>query len=195
MSKLKAPSRPCYDAPVLSSLYSHSMEVFRANLQMLEDQQLPPAQPATQPRLLLPDSAPQAAAPPPAPGPVYAMAAAQTNTISNNNNTLQSLQQLQHLQYPQQPTLLKPYTGPAPVPGAPPCSAISVPAPAQDMTQPSYVYHPLCAAPMSPMPRPLAAPAPAPAPSPAPVMFSNKLKATPTLISLQSAREHKFMPY
>ena len=192
MSILKAPSRPCYDAPVLSSLYSHSMEVFRANLQMLEDQQPPPAQPA-QPRLLLPDSAPQPAAPPPAPGPVYAMAAAQTNTISNNNNTLQSLQQLQQLQYPQQPTLLKPYTGPAPVPGAPPCSAISVPAPAQDMTQPSYVYHPLCAAPMSPMPRPLAAPAPAP--SPAPVMFSNKLKATPTLISLQSAREHKFMPY
>merc|ERR1719422_339035 len=100
----------CESVALAQYLINMSMEVFRANLQMLEDQQLPPAQPAPQPRLLLPDSTPQAAAPPPAPGPVYAMAAAQTNTISNNNNTLQSLQQLQHLQYPQQPTLLKPYT-------------------------------------------------------------------------------------
>ena len=37
-------------------------------------------------------------------------------------------------------------------------------------------------------------PQPAPAPAPAPLVMS-KLKATPTLISLQSARDHKFMPY
>ena len=37
-------------------------------------------------------------------------------------------------------------------------------------------------------------PQPAPAPAPAPMVIS-KLKATPTLISLQSARDHKFMPY
>lgn len=37
-------------------------------------------------------------------------------------------------------------------------------------------------------------PQPAPAPAPAPLVMS-KLKASPTLISLQSARDHKFMPY
>ena len=36
--------------------------------------------------------------------------------------------------------------------------------------------------------------APIPAPAPGPVVMS-KLKASPTLISLQSARDHKFMPY
>ena len=38
------------------------------------------------------------------------------------------------------------------------------------------------------------APIPQPAPAPAPMVIS-KLKASPTLISLQSARDHKFMPY
>ena len=38
------------------------------------------------------------------------------------------------------------------------------------------------------------APIPAPAPAPGPMVMS-KLKASPTLISLQSARDHKFMPY
>ena len=38
------------------------------------------------------------------------------------------------------------------------------------------------------------APIPQPAPAPAPLVMS-KLKASPTLISLQSARDHKFMPY
>ena len=37
-------------------------------------------------------------------------------------------------------------------------------------------------------------PQPTPAPAPAPMVIS-KLKASPTLISLQSARDHKFMPY
>ena len=37
-------------------------------------------------------------------------------------------------------------------------------------------------------------PQPAPATAPAPLVMS-KLKASPTLISLQSARDHKFMPY
>ena len=37
-------------------------------------------------------------------------------------------------------------------------------------------------------------PQPAPGPAPAPMVIS-KLKASPTLISLQSARDHKFMPY
>ena len=41
---------------------------------------------------------------------------------------------------------------------------------------------------------PIPQPAPAPAPGPAPLVIS-KLKASPTLISLQSARDHKFMPY
>ena len=39
-----------------------------------------------------------------------------------------------------------------------------------------------------------APPIPQPAPAPAPMVIS-KLKASPTLISLQSARDHKFMPY
>ena len=37
-------------------------------------------------------------------------------------------------------------------------------------------------------------PQPTPAPAPAPMVIS-KLKASPTLISLQSTRDHKFMPY
>ena len=191
------------------------MEVFRANLQLMEEQQItaaavamgqpPQPQPGpasaslsmTQPRLLLAADhshtplhqlGTEMATPthnPGQPSPLYAIAA-QSN-ITNNNT----------LQYPgniQQPTLLKTYT-----PTATPTS-ISVPNPGSgqgsDLTQTSYMYHPLCGTAM-PQPRPLTAASPAPAapPTPAPIMISNKLKAAPTLISIQSARDHKFMPY
>jgi len=208
-------------------LINMSMEVFRANLQLMEEQQITaaavamgqPTQPQpsalqvasagsasaslghqmsmSQPRLLLATDhahnlhqlGTEMATPTPNPGQpspsLYAIAA-QSN-ITNNNT----------LQYPgniQQQTLLKTYT-----PTATPTS-ISVPNPASgqgsDLTQTSYMYHPLCATAM-PQPRPLTAASPAPAapPTPAPIMISNKLKAAPTLISIQSARDHKFMPY
>ena len=194
------------------------MEVFRQNLQLLEEQQLsataaggqlgqpaapPPATPQqtaammSSSRLLLsPDQlgteipqplqlgpAPQQAAagvlPVSAgPAPVYAIAAAQSNLTNNNS-----------LQYPGS-FQLKPFTGGTAGVQSP--SSISVPA-APDMTQPSYMYHPMCA---TQMPRPSISSAPGPGQSPAgPIMISNKLKATPTLISIQSTRDHKFMPY
>ena len=202
------------------------MEVYRANLTLLEDQQLaaaagqPAAQPQLQaaaaavsaaslgfssamttPRLLLSDStayhqlgteipghmaAPAQAANLASPNPMYAIAA-QSN-ITNNNT----------LQYPgniQQQTLLKPYNtaaNPQSISVHAPGTPVTPGAPANDMTQPSYVYHPLCATPLQ-QPRPITAATPAPAPTP--LMIPNKLKATPTLISLQSARDHKFMPY
>ena len=198
------------------------MEVFRQNLQLLEEQQLsvtaaggqlgpssapPPATPTTpqQPGLMTPARSSllvtsdqlgtEIATGPPlhlGPGPqqaaaamlpvsaasVYALAAAQSNLTNNNS-----------LQYPGN-LQLKPFPGGQAGVQSP--SSISVPA-APDLTRPSYVYHPLCA---TQMPRPPIASAPGPCQSPAaPVMISTKLKATPTLISIQSSRDHKFMPY
>ena len=187
---------------ILSILFYNSMEVFRQNLQLLEEQQLsvtaaggqlgqpsaPPPAPQTAlapPPLLLPDlgteitplqlgHAPQHA-PGVMPGSVYT-ALAQSNLTNNNSLQQHSVQ-------------LKPFTGGAAGVQSP--SSISVPA-AHDLTRSSYVY-PLCA---TQMPRPPIASAPGPGQSPAaPVMISNKLKATPTLISIQSSRDHKFMPY
>ena len=193
------------------------MEVFRQNLQLLEEQQLsvtaggqlappcapPPATPPapqqpvlmTSPRLLLaPDQLGTEIAPPQpqplhmGPGPqqaaagmlpvsaasVYALAAAQSSLTNNNS-----------LQYPGN-LQLKPFTGGA--------AGVQSPSSVCDLTRPSYVYHPQCAP--TPMPHHSLASAPGPGQSPAtPVMISNKLKATPTLISIQSSRDHKFMPY
>ena len=185
---------------ILSILFYNSMEVFRQNLQLLEEQQLsvtaaggqlgqpsapPPApQPAlAPPPLLLPDLGTEITplqtghtphhAPGLMPSSMYALAQ------SNNNN---SLPHSGHVQ-------LKPFTGG--VAGVQSPSSISVPA-AHDLTRSSYVY-PLCA---TQMPLHPIASAPGPGQSPAaPVMISNKLKATPTLISIQSSRDHKFMPY
>lgn len=183
------------------------MEVFRANLHLLEEQQLTAVQAAagaaqqpvqaaavtptvsaslglntmaTSPRLLLTDStypglgqemAAPAAAPAPQPQtPVYAIASNFTN-----NNTLQ---------YPacnMQQQLIKPY------------SAVTSCVGPAELTQTSYMYQPVSAVPAV-QPRPMST-APAAGQVTGQVVISNKLKASPTLISLPSARDHKFMPY
>merc|ERR1712012_409798 len=177
-------------------LINMSMEVFRANLHLLEEQQLTAVQAAavtptvsaslglntmaTSPRLLLTDSTypglgQEMAAPAAAPAPqpqtqVYAIASNFTN-----NNTLQ---------YPacnMQQQLIKPY------------SAVTSCVGPAELTQTSYMYQPVSAVPAV-QPRPMST-APAAGQVTGQVVISNKLKASPTLISLPSARDHKFMPY
>ena len=222
------PSR--YHHPVLSFLYHHSMEVFRANLQLLEDPAHPPQLASGQPnqpllavgqppnppllqppasaasmgfstnltmssmsapRILLADTSSYPAmpsemgsaqiAPQPSnlasPNQMYAIAAPQSN-ITNNNT----------LSYPGNipaQSLLKPF------PGASPNQITPNQIPGAELTQPSYVYPQICATAAMHQTKPMTAAHP----PPTPIMIPNKLKATPTLISLQSAREHKFMPY
>jgi len=185
-------------------LINMSMEVFRANLQLLEEQQLssgagapeqlpcsalsvsralsvpcspgpqlPPASHQPQPRLLLPgDSAP-------APAPLQQQATQPELAYSNPGPLQYGITHSQpqsinnnSLQYPPQ-TLLKPQT------------YIGVPELSGGGQQAGF-YTPL---PMLPQQiRPVQ-------PLPHPVIFANKLKAQPTLISIPSARDHKFMPY
>jgi len=181
-------------------LINMSMEVFRANLHLLEEQQLTAVQAAagaaqqpvqaaavtptvsaslglntmaTSPRLLLTDSTypglgQEMAAPAAAPAPQPQTPVYAIASNFTNNNTLQ---------YPacniQQQQLIKPYSA--------------------DLTQTSYMYQPVSAVPAV-QPRPMST-APAAGQVTGQVVISNKLKASPTLISLPSARDHKFMPY
>ena len=197
------------------------MEVFRANLQLLEEQQLTAAAAAggqqaaavnptvavsmglsSPPRLFLTDStyptaAPQLATemPPPAAAqavaspsvpaqtPVYAIA----SNFTNNN----TLQYPGNVQQAATQNLLKPFS----------CQTVN--SPTADLTQTSFMYNPLggqavpavtaLQATSSSIPRSLSfASTPAAGQQ---VVINQKLKASPTLISLPSARDHKFMPY
>lgn len=198
------------------------MEVFRANLQLLEEQQLTAVAAASgqqaaavnptvavsmglssPPRLFLTDStyptaaaqqlatdmpnpaAAQAAASPPvaAQTPVYAIA----SNFTNNN----SLQYPGNIQQAAPQNLLKPFS----------CQTVS--SPTADLTQTSFMYNPLggqavpavtaLQASNSSIPRSLSfASTPAAGQQ---VVINQKLKASPSLISLPSARDHKFMPY
>jgi len=190
--------------PFYPSIFLASMEVFRANLQLLEEQQIAAQNdnqiPCSMPqalnvpcsstisipisssapigsqRILLPDSIqPNIQSPSSQPsmiGPdlansIYAI----SQTPNINNNTLQ---------YPQ--TLLKPYINGYPsVPDLSTQQGFLSPIPVMPTTQMSSTL--MCPQQMRPIP------------VNHPVMLTNKLKAQPTLISISSARDHKFMPY
>jgi len=182
-------------------LINMSMEVFRANLQLLEEQQIaaqndnqipcsmPQAlnvpcsstisipisssAPAGTQRIMLTDSMQPNIQSPSSPtsmiGPDLAnsiYAISQSPNINNNN-----------LQYPQ--TLLKPYMN-----GYPPVSMPELSTQQGFLSQiPMLPSNLMCPQQMRPIP------------VNHPVMLTNKLKAQPTLISISSARDHKFMPY
>jgi len=177
------------------------MEVFRANLQLLEEQQIaaqndnqipcsmPPAlnvpcsstislpisstSPVGTQRIMLTDSLQPSIQSPSSPssmmGPELASsiyAISQSPNINNNN-----------LQYP--PAMLKPYVN-----GYPPVSMPEISTPQGFLSQiPVLPSNLMCPQQMRPIP------------VNHPLMLTNKLKAQPTLISISSARDHKFMPY
>ena len=114
--------------------------------------------------------------------PVYAIA----SNFTNNN----TLQYPGNIQQAATQNLLKPFS----------CQTVSSPT---DLTQTSFMYNPLggqavpavtaLQASNSSIPRSLSfASTPAAGQQ---VVINQKLKASPTLISLPSARDHKFMPY
>jgi len=183
-------------------LINMSMEVFRANLQLLEEQQIaaqndnqipcssmPPAlsvpcsstislpvsstAPVGTQRIMITDSLQPNIQSPSSPssmiGPELAnsiYAISQSPNINNNN-----------LQYP--PAILKPYVN-----GYPPVSMPEISTPQGFMPQiPVLPSNLMCPQQMRPIP------------VNHPLMLTNKLKAQPTLISISSARDHKFMPY
>jgi len=186
-------------------LINMSMEVFRANLQLLEEQQIaaqndnqipcsmsqalnvpcsstisiPISSAATNAgsqRIVLTDSMQPNIQSPSSPssmiGPdlansIYAIS--QSPTVNNNN-----------LQYPQ--NLLKPYIN-----GFPSVSMPDLPISSQQgfLNQiPMLPSNLMCPPQIRPIPV-----------NHQPIMLTNKLKAQPALISISSAREHKFMPY
>eukprot|EP00090_Calanus_glacialis_P001856 TRINITY_DN11384_c0_g1_i1.p1 TRINITY_DN11384_c0_g1~~TRINITY_DN11384_c0_g1_i1.p1 ORF type:complete len:190 (+),score=11.08 TRINITY_DN11384_c0_g1_i1:38-571(+) len=177
------------------------MEVFRANLQLLEEQQIAAQNdnqiPCSMPqalnvpcsstislpisssapigsqRIMLTDSMQPNIQSPSSPtsmmGPDLAnsiYAISQSPNINNNN-----------LQYPQ--TMFKPYMN-----GYPSVSMPDLSTQQGFLNQiPMLPSNLMCPQQMRPMP------------VNHPVMLTNKLKAQPTLISISSARDHKFMPY